>query len=364
NGREQYTYHLGDYLPALPVCFPALPVCFPAPPGTSRRLPVLTGNFPLDCAFSILSLTTETHSSDVLEDRAVVIYPVLLLWNVKQCANRERKIDGGLTSEITWVSMVNMGFYGQDIMGYTLIYKLYDIIVDMGSGDGGVTRELAARVPHRRLIAIDVNPAMTEYARDHNTLPTIEYITQDMSVEWAALGPEVRRLEGSVGLILSNFFLEYERTRRSQQLALYRRLLLARDGSLHVNIPLSIDINAKLAPNDPLRRQWSQTVGQQLDDLRRAFADNGFVIDLFELTQIHKPNFWPNFISMWRLYYDTDQQFESDKNDLMGIVFDVSTNPEAARPDPKAWSHFLANENIAEVVRTEHIVHINNTLIM
>ncbi|CAG2123359.1 unnamed protein product, partial [Medioppia subpectinata] len=75
----------------------------------------------------------------------------------------------------------------------------------MGSGDGGVTRELAACVPHRRLIAVDVNPAMTEYARDHNTLPTIEYVTQDMSVEWSELSPEIRRLEGSVRLILSNF---------------------------------------------------------------------------------------------------------------------------------------------------------------
>ncbi|CAG2121243.1 unnamed protein product, partial [Medioppia subpectinata] len=133
----------------------------------------------------------------------------------------------------------------------------------------------------------------------------------------------------------------------------------------HVNMTLLHDINAKLAPNDPLRRQWSQTVGQQLDDLRRAFTDNGFVIDLIKvhpdsdrMPRQHIIDFMPNMMNGWRNYFDTDKQFESDKNDLMEIVFDSSTNPEAERPDPKAWSHFLANESITEVVKTEQIVQI------
>ncbi|CAG2118006.1 unnamed protein product, partial [Medioppia subpectinata] len=110
---------------------------------------------------------------------------------------------------------------------------------------------------------------------------------------------------------------------------------------------------------------WSQTVGQQLDDLRRAFADNGFVIDLIEvhpdsdrMPRQHIIDFMPNMMNGWRNYFDTDKQFESDKKDLMEIVFDSSTNPEAERPDPKAWSHFLANESITEVVKTEQIVQI------
>ncbi|CAG2103464.1 unnamed protein product [Medioppia subpectinata] len=154
-----------------------------------------------------------------------------------------------------------------------------NIIIDMGSGDGAVTKELATRVPHRQLVAIDVNPAMIEYSQRVNSLPTIEYAIQDLSLTWPELGPDVRLLEAKVDLIFSNHCFHYIRD-KTRVLSICRRLL-ATGGTIHASILLLPDLNRKL-PADR-RKGWCLSVDQQLDVWRRAVADNGLTADVFEV---------------------------------------------------------------------------------
>ncbi|CAG2101917.1 unnamed protein product [Medioppia subpectinata] len=224
--------------------------------------------------------------------------------------------------------------------------------MDLGSGDGKYTTDLASRVPHRRVVAVDIDPAMTEYARAHNTLPTIEYVTQDMSVQWSALSPEIRLLEGKIDVIFAHFSLQYMSDKN--QLMSVCRQLLATGGTIHAAIYVS-DLNLKAAPNK--RREWCPSVEQQAELWRRALTDNGLAIDALKITtetdrndRQNIINFMPTLVNHWRKYFETDEQFESEKSDLFELQFDADYNAGADAPDPKAWTHFLANENIKHVL--------------
>ncbi|XP_054155695.1 trans-aconitate 2-methyltransferase-like [Oppia nitens] len=97
--------------------------------------------------------------------------------------------------------------------------RSYDIIVDIGCGDGSLTKLLANQLAHNQLIGIDCVTDMISYARKHNSLMIddkhdnnnriIEYVVQDMSVDWPAMCPRIRQLESRVDLIFSNYALQY-----------------------------------------------------------------------------------------------------------------------------------------------------------
>ncbi|CAG2122605.1 unnamed protein product, partial [Medioppia subpectinata] len=125
--------------------------------------------------------------------------------------------------------------------------RLFDTIVDIGCGDGGVTKELAEKLRHRQLVAVDVDPAMTAYAQQTNPGRSIEYKTQDVSVAWDELSEDIRALEGKVTLIFSNFVLHYIRD-KSRLVANFSRLLTTAGagGCIHANIFIPADLNRKL----------------------------------------------------------------------------------------------------------------------
>ena len=151
--------------------------------------------------------------------------------------------------------------------------------MEIGSGDGAVTRQLATRVRHRRLVAIDVNPAMTAYARCVNSGPTIEYWLQDMGVPWDELSDDIRQLEGKVELIFANFSLHYILD-KSRLLSICARLL-STGGSIHANSVILPDLNQKLPADE--RRDNYLSVDQQLVVWRQALADNRLIVDEFEV---------------------------------------------------------------------------------
>ncbi len=55
-------------------------------------------------------------------------------------------------------------------------------VLDVGSGDGKVTAEIAAAVPRGRVVGLDGSPEMIEFARahyDHNRFPNLEFVCLD-----------------------------------------------------------------------------------------------------------------------------------------------------------------------------------------
>ncbi|CAG2102501.1 unnamed protein product [Medioppia subpectinata] len=228
-----------------------------------------------------------------------------------------------------------------------------DIIIDIGSGDGATTKVLATRVSHKRVIAIDVNPAMTAYGQSVNSLTTIEYLTQDMSVSWQELSDDVRRLESKVDIIFSNFCFHFIRD-KSQLLSICRRLL-STGGIIHANVFLLNDLNSKL----PADRQKAcfLSIDQQLDVWRRALTDNGFTVDVFTVAEDtftmareHAIASFPVIMSIYKTFFETTEEFVRECSDLSDVIFDAMCNPVADRPNPNAWTQFLANEDITEVV--------------
>ncbi|CAG2179971.1 unnamed protein product, partial [Oppiella nova] len=75
------------------------------------------------------------------------------------------------------------------------INREYDVIVDIGCGNGYLTERLARHVKHNVVIGVDINPTMISYALKNHKMDSIEYWTQDMSVSWDELCPPLKALE-------------------------------------------------------------------------------------------------------------------------------------------------------------------------
>ncbi|CAG2114776.1 unnamed protein product, partial [Medioppia subpectinata] len=236
---------------------------------------------------------------------------------------------------------------------YLIQQNLYNTIVDMGSGDGGITKLLATRVPHKGVIAIDSNPRMTAHGQHFNSVSTVEYITQDMSVSWPELSDNIRRLESKVDLIFSNFSFHYFHD-KYQLLSICRQLLVT-GGTIRANIPLFDDLSDKLPANQ--RLEWCPSVDQQLDVWRRELSDTGFTINEFETRKVTFAvnrrqiiAYLPVLMSVYKSYFTASGLPYNQCPDLADIVFNVYNNLGADRPNPNAWTLFLAKEDISEVV--------------
>ncbi|CAG2109982.1 unnamed protein product, partial [Medioppia subpectinata] len=199
----------------------------------------------------------------------------------------------------------------------------------MSCGEGGITKQLASRVPHKRVVAVDVDAAYLEYAQRHNNAPTIQYVRQDMSIAWPNLSPEMRALEGSAGMIFANF--SFQHIRAKQQLMSICRRLLA-----------SGDVNRILGLNEG-RRQWCPSTDQQLAEWRQLLDNSDFI---------------PSVANTYKTLFETDDQYESENNGLLDILFDVTFNAMADAPDPKAWTHFLADESVTTGIASIHILRL------
>ncbi|CAG2112421.1 unnamed protein product [Medioppia subpectinata] len=209
-------------------------------------------------------------------------------------------------------------------------------------------------------MAVDVDPAMIAYARQHNNAPTIEYSIQNMATKWAHLSPDIQRLEGSVDLIFANF--SFNRIRAKSQLLSICRRLLATGGQIYANIVLISDVNRKAGPNQR-RREWCPSPDKQLAEWRQLLRDYGMAVDVFELdrqtyclTRQEIIVYVTSVVLDYKMYFETDHQFECDKNDLMEILYDLTFNPSTDAPDPKAWTRFLANESVADGIVTRQVL--------
>ncbi|XP_054158548.1 peroxidase-like [Oppia nitens] len=178
----------------------------------------------------------------------------------------------------------------QSINGLNNNNKSYDLILDVGCGDGGITKLLAKHLRHKLVVGIDVVDDMISYARNHSTDDnndnTIEYVLQDMDIDWLRMCPRIRQLESKVDLIFSNFVLEYMANKWLVMDTFGH--LLATGGVFHANIFILPDLNKKL-PENGQKKWWYQSREKQLDDWRQSLTDNQFLIKQFETIDVCWP---------------------------------------------------------------------------
>ncbi|XP_054155774.1 uncharacterized protein LOC128954222 [Oppia nitens] len=246
--------------------------------------------------------------------------------------------------------------------------KSYDLIVDVGCGDGDVSKNfLGKHIPHKQIVAIDCLPDMLGYARIHNSDDQIEYVLQDMGQKWPDMSPRVRELESKVDLIFSNLALAYIPDKR-QLVDTFGRLL-STGGVFHANIELMEDINKRLASygRPPPKQQWYQSPEKQLDVWRQSLSsDNQFLVKQLEIMDVCWPtdrqkmiDFMPIVISKYRQFFTDRKDFDNEFNDhLWDTAFDALVNPTADTPNPRAWQQFLADTNIKEVKRYHKLLRI------
>ncbi|XP_054155708.1 juvenile hormone acid O-methyltransferase-like [Oppia nitens] len=229
--------------------------------------------------------------------------------------------------------------------------RSYDLIVDLGCGDGGITKHLFGKhIRYKLLVGIDVVPEMISYARRHNTADTIEYVEQDMSIGWPEISSQrIRQLDGTVDLIVSNFALHYMPD-KWQVMNTCSRLLSSSSSSttttggiFHANIVILADLNKKLVTtNTP--KQWYPTIDKQIADWKQSIIDNQ--LDIKQLMTIDYDwtidrqitiDFMPVIQSNYRSFFKNQSDFEAELNDhLSDTVFDAFVNPTAPDPNPKS----------------------------
>ncbi len=63
-----------------------------------------------------------------------------------------------------------------DLLKYVIIQENHQIL-DVGCGDGKITAEIAARVPHGSIVGVDISPAMIEFAQKN--YPHLQFFLKD-----------------------------------------------------------------------------------------------------------------------------------------------------------------------------------------
>ncbi|CAG2102708.1 unnamed protein product [Medioppia subpectinata] len=132
------------------------------------------------------------------------------------------------------------------------MFREYDVIVDMGCGSGYLTQLLAHKVKYRQIIAIDSDPTLVVEAQRRYTTDTIRYLHQDLDKPWDEWRPELRALESTANLIVSNIvFQAIEDKTRLMDVLVH---LLASGGRVVARFGQTPDLNAKLTEHQ--RRKY------------------------------------------------------------------------------------------------------------
>ncbi|XP_054157784.1 uncharacterized protein LOC128956128 [Oppia nitens] len=257
----------------------------------------------------------------------------------------------------------------------------YDLIVDLGFGDGRVTRLLSQNVPHKQLVAIDVVPEMLTYALANNTDdPTIEYVLQDMTVSWLELSPRIRQLESKVDLLFTSFMLHYIRD-KYRLMAIIGRLLTS-GGLFYANTVITKDLNNKKLMNSTVDEQQQQllcpSIDKQMTVWKQCLVDNGFQIKEFKLitdnivmNRKEIIDFMPIVVEDY--LHDSGGggglMASSDHHLLWNIVFDNHFSPldsessataatDESVANPNAWKQFLADNTVSELSFSYHSLQV------
>ncbi|XP_054161670.1 uncharacterized protein LOC128959693 [Oppia nitens] len=243
--------------------------------------------------------------------------------------------------------------------------RLYNLVIDIGPGDGGITRKLAKLLRHRRFVAIDGDPKMIDYCRrqDSDLLSPpsgVEYVLQDLSLPWNQMSESVGQLAGQADLIFSNFVLHFIPDKHQLLDILSRLLATDGGGSLHANLLIVADLTDRITTAVPLldgTKHLYLSADKQLSIWRQALEANGLTIDEFRvtdsewrLTRKEMIAFIPVLIQHYNTMITEPKQFLSLREQLANPVFDAYTNPTGGHNNPDAWTKFLADNTVADVV--------------
>ena len=101
-----------------------------------------------------------------------------------------------------------------------------DCILDIGCGSGNLT-VLLNKIKVNKIIGVDIDEKMIEFAEQNNigNNNNIQYLTQDLGLEWTDLRTELKEMEGKVSLIFSNQCLHWIYTKKDNVIKNMFRLL-------------------------------------------------------------------------------------------------------------------------------------------
>lgn len=176
----------------------------------------------------------------------------------------------------------------------------FGIVLDIGCGSGNVTQILSQRISCEKLVAIDVDMRMIKFAKANYSSPKINYIVQDISVEWDQLDPTLRQLEGKVSLVFSNRVLHWVENKAIAAQNLYR--FLAPNGKLCTNITTLWDLFHDLVPEEKIKFESLLQIPseeEQIANWRTAFSESGFKnidIEFSILRQMYPHNQFKNIL--------------------------------------------------------------------
>lgn len=153
----------------------------------------------------------------------------------------------------------------------------YSTIIDVGCGNGDVTRVLSKSFPNANIIGIDTSADMINYATDHNQEANIEYVLQDISVNWEKLDTKITRYDGKTDLIFINHELNWVVDDRETAIGNFSRLL-SLTGRLYSNTYLIRDI-FQFLPSEQ-QEKYSKVIkilspDEQVEMWQRLFYENG-----------------------------------------------------------------------------------------
>jgi len=129
-----------------------------------------------------------------------------------------------------------------------------------------------------QLYAIDIDNEMIKFAEQNNNKPNIQYMTQDIGVEWEHLTPQLKALEGKVSLIFSNQVLHWVKNKENAAKNIYR--LISENGKVYINMLWTSDPFEHLVGEEKIlheKQTCFPTKDQQMDVWYNQFREVGFL---------------------------------------------------------------------------------------
>lgn len=123
----------------------------------------------------------------------------------KSYENMKRRVDGENS-----VSQKMVDSLLKNVRLLNLKKKQFEFVVDVGSGTGQLTFELATQIPGlKKIVGCDVDRQMVAYAIQNYFSNVIDYIDQDISADFGNLDLKLIRLVGLTDLVVSNWALQW-----------------------------------------------------------------------------------------------------------------------------------------------------------
>ena len=157
-----------------------------------------------------------------------------------------------------------------------LIFR-FDTVLDVGCGSGNVTTLLNQRLSCNKIYAIDVDMRMIKFAKSNYPSSRVNYLVEDIGVEWNKLDPSLKELEGKVDMIFSNRVLHWIENKTIAAQNLYR--FLSPKGRIYTNVTTLWDLFHDLVPEEKTKFESLlriPSVEEQIENWRKAFSESGF----------------------------------------------------------------------------------------